>query len=389
MNADSDIARHAPARSRSRWLRRLIPAGLVVIALVLVGLVAQMPQNATPPAPHEVVPVNVTVQLVQAVPLLADTFELTAVVEPNRVVKVAAEVAGRIERWAERSADATWHGGVLRKGATLAEGEPISAGDPIMYLNKDLLQARLERAVAQFEYDQRECGRILGLFEAGGSTSKTELDDARTKRDISKALREEAARELERTTIVAPIGGILNRLPMELGEYASPGDKVAEIVDIETAKIVVDVPERDVSFLQVGQAATIIFPGHENVSSGDITYIDAMAHEGTRTTRVEISVDNNDGRLRSGQIVHARLARRVLTDVIMIPLASVIPLEDGKEVYVVSDGRAERREVELGFIKGREVRIVSGLKAGDQLIVSGHRYVGPGQPVNVVEEVQE
>ena len=89
--------------------------------------------------------------------------------------------------------------------------------------------------------------------------------------------------------------------------------------------------------------------------------------------------------MRSGQIVKAHLTRQVLNDIIMIPLASVIPLEDGKMVYVVENGQAARRDIELGFIKGRDVRVTRGLQAGDQLIVVGHRYVGPGQRVTVVE----
>jgi Fe2+ transport system protein FeoA len=100
---------------------------------------------------------------------------------------------------------------------------------------------------------------------------------------------------------------------------------------------------------------------------------------------VEITVANDDYRLHSGQIVKARLTRRVLKDVIMVPLESVIPLEEGMIVYVARDGAAERRDVTLGFIKGRRVRALSGLTPGDLLIVTGQRYVGHGQRVTIVE----
>jgi membrane fusion protein (multidrug efflux system) len=64
-------------------------------------------------------------------------------------------------------------------------------------------------------------------------------------------------------------------------------------------------------------------------------------------------------------------------------------MEDGKAVYVVNDSKAERREVELGIIKGDRVQITRGLQPGDQLIVSGHRFVAPGQDVKVVSQVSE
>ena len=102
---------------------------------------------------------------------------------------------------------------------------------------------------------------------------------------------------------------------------------------------------------------------------------------------MEITVNNDNRQLRSGQIVRAKLTRRLLRNVIMVPLSSIIPLENGKAVYVVDrEQKAERRLVELGFFKGRSVRILSGLDEGDQLIVAGHRYVGPGQPVTIIEE---
>jgi membrane fusion protein (multidrug efflux system) len=84
--------------------------------------------------------------------------------------------------------------------------------------------------------------------------------------------------------------------------------------------------------------------------------------------------------------VQARLTRQVLQDVIMIPLLAVIPMEEGKSVYVVESSKAERREVKLGVIKGDRIQVTSGLQPGDQLIVAGHRFVAPGQNVNVVSE---
>jgi membrane fusion protein (multidrug efflux system) len=164
---------------------------------------------------------------------------------------------------------------------------------------------------------------------------------------------------------------------------------VAEVVNIDPVKIVVDVPEREVHYLAVGDEATVVARLPETrVFVGRITYISELADELTRTSRLEILIDNPEYLLRSGQIVRARLTRRLLEDVIMIPLSAVIPLEHGRVVYVVNDDdQAERREVELGFITGRDVRVLGGLEPGARLIVVGHRYVGPGQPVVITEDL--
>lgn len=375
-----------PSSGGSRWRGWVISAGLITAGLVFVGALAMLPKQEIQTPPVQIKPVNVEVQRVVAVPELADTVELTGVVEPFRVVKVAAEVAGRLERYGERSKEATWQGRTFAAGSPVAEGEPVSAGDTLVYLNKELLQARFDRARAQFDYDEREYLRLLDLFERG-STSKTELDDARTRRELSRASLDEAARALDRTALKAPLNGLLNRWPMELGEYAGPGGVVAELVELHTVHVVVDVPERDVVCLNIGDRVDVLaIESNGTPRTGEITFINALADEQTRTTRIELTVANDTGRLRSGQIVRARLTRRMLRDVVMVPLAAVIPLERGREVYVVEDGRAQRRLVELDFLKGRDVRVLDGVQPGDLLIVAGHRLVGPGQPVSVVAE---
>lgn len=386
----SDSIGYGNRAASPRRLWRNVAVSVVVLGVlgaVVVGIVL-MPAQTAPTPPAQIVPVNVKVWRVAPQPEMADTFDLTAVIEPEAVVRVAAEVSARVERWGERTTALAWQGRTLPVGAPLEEGQPIRAGEPIMYLNQDMSQARHDQAAAQFEYDQREFERVERLF-AEGNTSRTELDNARSRRDISKALLDATVRELERTTIMAPRSGILNRLLLEPGEYAGPGDPVAELVDINQVKVAVDVPERDVYCLEVGQTAEVFVRGPQELRrTGQITYISALADERTRTTRVWVTLDNADHFLRSGQIVKVRLTREVLRDVVMIPLGSVIPLEEGRVVYVVDDGGlAERRLVELDFMKGHDVRVLNGLTAGDRLIVAGHRFVAPGQPVTVVEEV--
>lgn len=391
--SDGTTVRAAPRRGSLRG--KLIAVGLVLLGAAVVGGIWHLPTPEAAETPVEVLPVNVSVQPIEPVAALPDTFDLTGVVQPRTIVRVAAEVAGRVESYGKRGADAQGPGGSFAAGSAIDEGQPVTAGDPLILLNRDLLQARHDRAAAQYENDEQEYQRISSLYERG-TAPPTEMRQARTRRDVSKADLDEAARSLERATIAAPTSGLLNDFPMEPGEYASPGDVVAEIVDIDAVKVLVDVPERDIGYLRVGQQAEII-PLSEDAhpSKGTITYINALANESTRTTRIEVTVRNRKEEsagesqggeyfLRSGQIVKARLTRRVIEDAIMVPLASVIPLENGKEVYIVENGKAERRPVELGFIRGRSIQVCSGLRRGDLLIVAGHRLVSPGQPVKVV-----
>ena len=220
------------------------------------------------------------------------------------------------------------------------------------------------------------------------ATSRQDLDNATTDLASSKAQLEEVQARLERTRIHAPIAGVLNDLPVEEGEYVQTGAPVAELVETDVVKVVVEVPERDIAFFEVGQKSGIVadVKDREHTLAGVITFISELADRQTRSTRLEITVDNEAGLLRSGQIVRAQLTRRVLKDAIMVPLLAVIPMETGQAVYVVNSEEAKRREIVLDIIQGDRVQVVSGLEAGDQLIVAGHRFVAPGQKVNVVSK---
>lgn len=358
----------SPERRPRTWRSTVIKAAIAVAAIGIVAGVAQIPPKNRETPPTEAPPVKVTVMPVVAEKEMADTFDLPAVVEPNRTVTVAAEVAGRIE------------------SIPFKEGTIIHKGDVLLRINADLTKPQFDSAAAQYERDRLELERMKSLVK-DEATSRKDLDDATTKLATSKAKLEEERARFERTTIFAPASGVLNSVPVDEGEYVQAGTAVAEIVDTATIKVAVDIPEPDIAFFQVGQTAKVLaeVKGCSHELEGKITFISELASVQTRSTRAEIMLANPDGLLHSGRIVHVVLQRRLLKDAIFIPLLAVIPMENGKAVYVVEGDQAQRRDVELGIIKGDRVQVTSGLKAGEQLIVAGHRFVSPGQKVQIIE----
>ena len=355
--------------SGKRLLGYVVKAVLIVAAVAIVAGIAKMPSQKRDAPATEAPAVNVTVQTVAAEPELADTFELPAVAEPNRVVRVAAEVSGRIEHIGPK------------------KGDVVRAGDLLIQLNADLLRPQFDSAKAQLDFDQIQYKRTANLVEENATTQR-DLDNATAQLAASKARIEEIRARLDRTRILAPIGGVLDDLLVEEGEYVDLGNRVAQLVETDPVKVVVEVPERDTAFFAPGDKAEVLTEtkGLEKCLVGQIQFISELADPQTRSTRMEILLENKERILHSGQIVRVRLTRRILKDAILIPLLAVIPMEDGMAVYVVSSAQAERHDVRLGTIKGDRVQVLSGLKPGDQLIVAGHRFVAPGQKVNVVPQ---
>ena len=356
------------SKTNNNWLRRnAIKAVIILVAIAVLAAIMKMPAKKREAPATEAPPVNVTVMTVTAEPQLADTFDLPAVVEPNRIVTVSAEVSGRVERIPPE------------------EGNKVSAGDLLIKLNTDLILPEFESAKAQAERDQIEFDRMTNLTKGNAATQR-DLDNATFQLAISKARLEGIRARLERTSILSPTAGVLNDLLIEEGEFVDTGNPVAQVVDTDTVKVVVEIPERDIVFFATGEKAEIFVDtkGQTRSMVGTISFISELADPRTRSTRTEITLGNKERLLRSGQIVHVRLTRRILKDAVLIPLLAVIPMEDSKAVYVVNSSQAKRHEVEFGIIRGYQVQITSGLEPGDKLIIAGHRFVAPGQKVNIV-----
>jgi membrane fusion protein (multidrug efflux system) len=356
---------------------RFVAVLLVLAAIASVAMVIYWPQEVEQPEPPAPRVINVKVLPLDRIPAIDDTIRLAAVVEPVLVVKISSEVSARVERWGPNDPNLP----------EVRESAKVRAGDVLLSLRPDLFKAQRDRAAAELDYQQREYERVRELHQRG-RTSQNEYDNARSTRDMKAAELAEMQYQLDRTVIVCPIDGILNTMMVEVGEFAVAGQAVAEVVDLSRVNVVVDVPELDVQHFKIGQSARVMTEiGDSREFTGTITYISEIADPLTRTSRMEIEIDNSERLLRSGQIVRVQLVRQTLSDILLVPLRAVIPLESGHVVYVVdAESRAQRRPVKLGFIREQEVQVRAGLEAGDRLIIEGHRYVGPGQQVKVVEQ---
>ena len=349
----------------------LIAGAMVLLAGAFVAAVALIPKTEKTDPQQDIPAVNVSVLHVEPIRDFKDAFTIPGSIEPNSVVRVSAEVPGRIER------------------LTGLEGRTVKAGDILAELNTELLKAALDQARASMDFDAREVLRVKDLLNSGVATSM-EHDQARAKADASKATFDAARAQLDRAVIYAPTSGVLNKVPVEKGEYVVPGAVVAEIVETDPVLVVVEVPESDMRYIRLGQTETILadaLGGKE--FTGRIRYISAVADPASRTTRAELVVPNGGGELKSGQIVTVHMERRTIPDAIMVPLSAAISLERGYRVFVVENGLAQPRDVKIGVLKGRDVQVLSGLSAGDDVIVRGHYYVGPGQKVKVVAQGDE
>lgn len=370
-------------------------AVISIVFIVAAGIVAwfvlkEAPEEADGP-PGEV-PVNVVVTVVEKAPL-PDAILLPASVEAYKSVTVSAEVAGKIE----------WLG--------VEEGRRVEVGTAIARIDTSTLQADVDKAASAYRLAQSNFKRGERLFSEK-AVSEDEFDRRKSQLEVAEALYASARIRFEKGGIAAPAAGILNRRYIELGEYVNVGDPIADIVQIDRVKVVIDVPEKEITYVEVGELFAILsdveidgdagapelpepfaslvaksLPEGRKLSIGAVTYRSVVAAPATRTYRVEVTLANPDLALLPGRIVRAVLLRRIIADAISVPLRAVVPREGRAIVFVENGGRAREVEVELGITDGRNIQVLSGLEAGDMLVIEGQRQLRDGQAVAVREPI--
>ncbi|MBN1516946.1 efflux RND transporter periplasmic adaptor subunit [Candidatus Sumerlaeota bacterium] len=269
------------------------------------------------------------------------------------------------------------------------EGESIQEGETLVRLDIADLQAELERASSQYDHDKRQYERKAELLKEK-VVSQEAYDEAALNLRRSEAALKAAKVMVERGEIRSPITGVLDRRPVDPGEYIMPGAVVARLVNIGKIKVVIEIPEKDVLYFQQGDEAGIqsgIGDGSELLATGRIEYLARSASERTRTFTAKIVVDNTEGRLRPGMIVRARLVRRTNPKALAAPFFALVDREDGKSVFIERDGVALERHVSAGIIRRGLIEIASGLEEGDNLIVVGQRELVNGELVRVEQDL--
>lgn len=352
--------------------KTFISVTLALCVPALLSLLAGCGQKADPPGSSKtsaVEPVAVRVQLV--VPsLIVDRVILPCCAEAYDEVKISAEVAGRITR------------------LTHDEGEPVKAGELLFLCDTEKLQTDVDRAKAAYELAQASFERIQSLASSKyGQATAEQVDRAVAERDSGKANLESCKVLLDRATIRSPIDGFLERRYVDVGVYVNPGTPVANVVCIDKLKIYVDVPEREVSHIEIGGQILLHFKfDGEGDFPGVIDNIDRVGDPVTRTYRTRIIMDNKDGHIRPKMIGSTILLRGKPRQGISVPLDALIARKGRRYVVLALDGKALERDVDIGVFDGQNVEITKGLAAGDRIIIEGQRQVGEGDPVRVVED---
>jgi membrane fusion protein (multidrug efflux system) len=307
---------------------------------------------------------------------MAALYTGTAPIEADRRALVMPKVTGEIR-------------------AVLAdEGQRVKAGQVLARLDGDQLRLEVALNEATMRKLERDYNRNLELQQKG-LVSATAIDNLKYELEAAKASWELARLQLSYTEIRSPIAGtVTQRLDLvKVGNTVTPVGGVIEsadsslfvVEDLDTLMLRVNVPERELSKLSVGQPAELAFdavPGR--VFRGEIALISPSIDPATATFAVRIRVTESDGLLRPGMFARVAIVYERKPDALQIPRTALLDTDGQPKVFVVKDGKAAERAVKLGLSNGGWIEVTEGLTDGEQVVVVGQGAVKPGAAVRVV-----
>jgi membrane fusion protein (multidrug efflux system) len=350
-------------------------AMLIAAALVLAACDLANGDGAGKDAKDEVPAVPVEVAATRRAEMAA-VYTGTASIESERKAGVVAKVQGEIRQ------------------ILVDEGQHVREGQLLVRLDGDQMRLQVALAEATMRKLERDYARNTEL-QAKGLISAVSIDNLKYELEAAKASWELARLQLSYTDIRSPIGGTvtiraervkIGNTVMPAGGVIATSDSALFVVeDLDSLILRINVPERELAKLSVDQVAELSFdavPGR--VFAGKVDLISPYVDPATATFGVRVRVTDTGGLLRPGMFARVALVYERKLDALQIPRTALLDGDGPPKVFVVKDGKAAERPVQLGLTNGAYVEIVTGLKDGEQVVVVGQAAVKPGATVRIV-----
>ena len=323
----------------------------------------------------------------------------TADITPNQAVNLFSRVDGYIAKvYVEK-------GDLVKANQLLIEVDHSDYRHAVNQAKANLAAARAR--VAQQEASVRNASLTLNRMQSlikDQFVSQQDLDNAQVAYDTAAAVLDslraqvqqmevalaQAETHLAYSYIRAPFAGYVAERNLDLGSYVSGTTAgtstlsrgILTLHEIQTVRILIEVVEKDVPLIQVGQKSEVRAEAYpDRVFEGTVTRVVQALNRATRTMTIEVDLPNKDHVLKGGMFARVEVLVGTHRNAIQIPIDAVSRLEDSQYVYIVREGKAQRVPVEIGVRDENRVEITKGLAGLEQVIISGKDLVHEGAPV--------
>ena len=349
---------------------RTLLALLATATLVATGCGSRNDSNAddTTPDKEETLPVPVEVATIRNGDITA-VYSGTASLEADGEATAMAKVGGELLR------------------LLVNEGDQVEAGQVLALVDDARLRLEVQRSKANLEKAEQEYRRNVELHQKGLLPAGT-FEGLKYDLDALKAQYALAALELSHTKVKAPISGIISARLVKVGNTIAANTPVFRITDLDPLLAYIYVPERDYQKLAADQPVTLsvdALPGE--VFGGRIQTIAPVIDPNTGTFKVTVEINDRSGALKPGMFGRVNVVYDTRSGVPLVPRVALLDSDSETSVFVVraDEDAVERKTVAIGYSSGGNVEVLSGLAAGDRVVVIGQAGLKENSKVQIIE----
>ncbi|MBA6152898.1 efflux RND transporter periplasmic adaptor subunit [Gelidibacter maritimus] len=294
----------------------------------------------------------------------AENLTLSGTLEANEEIEIRSEISGIVE------------------SINFQEGKKVSKGQVLFKVNDIELRAQLSQVKTAQQLASENQRRAKLLLEKQ-AISQEEFDVSNADFESARAQSDLIAAQLSKTTVRAPFSGTIGLRSISKGTYVTPTTPIANLVNTSQLKLTFAVPEKYVSRMEVGTVLTFTTSNSKEEHTAKIYAIEPQVDIATRTLKMRAIAENKEGKLYPGTFSNVTLPLTTVDDALLVPTEALIPIQNGKKIFVVENGKAKEVEVETGVRTDKSVRVLSGIKEGDTILTSGVMSLRNGTPVQV------
>lgn len=352
-------------------MKKVIITGIVIIA-ALAGIMYVLNKNVATNDAHTAI----VAEKNSAVAVRVETADFKEVngqyiangtFMPKQEVKISAETPGLVTR------------------VLVQEGSHVSTGQTLAIIKADQQNVNVSNAQAVYNNAKAEVIRFESAYATGGVT-KQQLDQVKLQLENAKNNLRSAQIYAGDVNIKASFSGIVNKKSVEPGSYANPGTELFEIVNVSTLKLKVNVDEKNIGSLKVGQSVKVLSPVlAEKEFTGKISFIAPKA-DASLNFAVELEIQNNTANdIKAGMYGNAYFGDSQMENVLVVPRTAFVGSVSSNQIYVSKDGKAVLTKVVSGKTFGDYIEVLSGIEKGTQVITSGQINLTNGATIEIIK----
>ncbi|MHB1329103.1 MAG: efflux RND transporter periplasmic adaptor subunit [Gemmatimonadales bacterium] len=342
---------------KAYWL--LLPVALVAAGCKDEAPAAAASRGAGRPVPVEVVPARSETVI--------DAITATGQIEALQSIELRPDVDGRLIE------------------IFVHEGAAVTAGAPLFKVDDAELKAQVAQAEANRDLAEQALTRTNQLLTEKAA-AQADVERAEAGARSARAALELLKVRLDRTVVRAPWTGVAGARFVSVGDYVTQNTRLITLQTITPQRAAFQIPERYAERLKVGQTVSFhvaALQGRE--FTGRVDFVDPQVALPGRTITVKAVVPNPRRELAAGMFIEVRLETTRRDNAVVVPEEAILALPSGTVVWVVNGDKPEQREVTLGVRSPGSVEILSGISAGDRVVVGGAERLTPVSTLVVTE----